>query len=70
MTSLTRRRFLGATAAATALGVAPGKLSAAVRDATGPADLIITGATIHTMDPSQPLATALATALEIGRAHV
>jgi len=60
MASLTRRRFIGATAAATTLGVAPGKLSASVRDATGPADLIITGATVHTMDPNNPLATALA----------
>lgn len=59
MASLTRRRFLGATAAAT-LGVTPGKLSASVRDATGPADLIITGATMHTMDPNNPLAAALA----------
>ena len=60
MASLTRRRFLGATAAAATLGVTPGKLSASVRDATGPADLIVTGATVHTMDPSNPLATALA----------
>ena len=60
MASLTRRIFLGATAAAATLGVTPGKLSASVRDATGPADLIVTGATVHTMDPSNPLATALA----------
>jgi predicted amidohydrolase YtcJ len=60
MTSLSRRKFLGATAAAATLGLAPGKLSASVSDATGPADLIITGATLHTMDPSNPLATALA----------
>ena len=60
MASLTRRRFLGATAAAATLGVTPGKLSASVRDATGPADLIVTGATVHTMDPGNPLATALA----------
>ena len=60
MASLTRRRFLGATAAAATLGFTPGKLSASVRDATGSADLIVTGATVHTMDPSNPLATALA----------
>ena len=60
MASLTRRRFLGATAAAATLGVTSGKLSASVRDATGPADLIVTGATVHTMDPGNPLATALA----------
>ena len=60
MASLTRRRFLGATAAAATLGVTPGKLSASVRDATGSADLIVTGATVHTMDPNNPLATALA----------
>ena len=60
MASLTRRRFLGASVAATMLGVTPGKLSASVRDATGPADLIVIGATVHTMDPGNPLATALA----------
>ena len=60
MKALSRRAFLGATAAATTLGVLPGKSSAAVWDATGPADLIITGATIHTMDPGNPSATALA----------
>jgi predicted amidohydrolase YtcJ len=60
MKALSRRAFLGATAAATTLGVLPSKSSAAVWDATGSADLIITGATIHTMDPGNPSATALA----------
>lgn len=34
--------------------------SAAVRDATGPADLIISGANVLTMDPAMPSATAVA----------
>ena len=59
MTKLSRRQLLGSAAAAS-LGVLPGSTLAATRDATGPADLIITGANVLTMDPAIPSATAVA----------
>lgn len=60
MTRLSRRTFLGSAAAVAATGAAAGEASAAAANATGPADLIITGARLHTMDPDLPAATAIA----------
>ncbi len=60
MTRISRRRFFGSAAAAASLGVVPGGTSAATRDATGHADLIIQGANVLTMDPAIPSATAIA----------
>jgi len=60
MTGLSRRHFIGSAAAAASLGVIPGNASAATRDATGPADLIINGAKLLTMDPDIATATAIA----------
>lgn len=60
MTRLTRRRFLGSAAAAASVGTIGGNASAAVRDATGAADLIIKGANVLTMDSGIPSATAIA----------
>jgi len=59
MTQLSRRQLLGSAAAAS-LGVLPGSALAATEDATGPADLIIKGANVLTMDPAFPSATAVA----------
>ena len=59
MTEFSRRSFLGATAAAT-LGSIPSATSATIKGATGPADLIIKGARLVTMDSRYPAATALA----------
>ena len=59
MTKLSRRQLLGSAAAAS-LGALPGSTLAATRDATGPADLIIKGANVLTMDPAIPSATAIA----------
>ena len=60
MTNISRRRFFGSAAAAASLGVVPGASLAATRDATGPADLIIHGANVLSMDPAMPTATAVA----------
>jgi predicted amidohydrolase YtcJ len=59
MTSLSRRHFLTTAALAPAATLA-GRATAAPQDATSPADLIITGATVITMDPALPNATAIA----------
>ena len=59
-TELSRRQFLGSTAAVASLGVVPGNASAATRDATGPADLIIKGSNLLTMDPDITSASAIA----------
>ena len=60
MAGLSRRHFIGSAAAAASLGVMPGEVSAATRDATGPADLIISGANLLTMDSDFASATAIA----------
>ena len=60
MTDISRRRFFGSAAAAASLGAIPGGCSAATQDATGPADLIIKGANVISMDPGIPTATAVA----------
>ena len=60
MTRISRRQLLGSAAAAASLGVMSGKASAATQDATGPADLIIKGANLLTMDPGIASATAIA----------
>ena len=60
MKTVSRRQFFGSAAAAASLGIVPGAASAATQDATGPADLIITGANVITMDPKVPTATAVA----------
>jgi predicted amidohydrolase YtcJ len=60
MTGFSRRRFIGSAAAAASLGVMPGNATAATRDATGPADLIINGANLLTMDSDTASATAIA----------
>lgn len=57
VTKLSRRQLLGSAAA---LGALPGSALAATRDATGPADLIIKGANVLTMDPAISSATAIA----------
>jgi hypothetical protein len=59
LTKLSRRQLLG-SAAAVSLGALPGCTQAAARYATGPADLIIKGANVLTMDPAIPTATAIA----------
>ena len=60
MTGFSRRHFIGSAAAAASVGVIPGNASAATRDATGPADLIINGANLLTMDSDTASATAIA----------
>jgi predicted amidohydrolase YtcJ len=60
MSGVTRRRFFGSAAAVASLGIIENTASAAVREATGPADLIISGANVLTMDPDLPAATAIA----------
>ena len=60
MAGVSRRAFLGTTAAATSLGMLSGSAQADTTDATGPADLIISGANILTMDPALPSASAIA----------
>ena len=60
MAGLSRRHFIGSAAAAASLGVMPGNVSAATRDATGAADLIISGANLLTMDSDFASATAIA----------
>lgn len=59
MTKLSRRQLLGSAAAAS-LSALPGSTLAATPDATGPADLIIKGANVLTMDSAIPSATAIA----------
>ncbi len=60
MTKLSRRQFLGTSAALASTGAVGASAAAAVQDATGPADLIIKGANVLTMDPAAPSATAVA----------
>ena len=60
MTNISRRRFFGSAAAAASLGVVPAGCSATTQSATGPADLIITGANVISMDPGIPPANAVA----------
>ncbi len=60
MSRVSRRQFFGSAAALAALGSVPKAASAAVQDATGPADLIIRGARLLTMDPAIPQASAIA----------
>jgi predicted amidohydrolase YtcJ len=60
MSGLTRRRFLGSAAAVASAGTIGSSASAAVRNATGPADLIIIGANLITMDPGVSSVTAIA----------
>jgi len=60
MNRLSRRRFLGSAAAAASSGALVNVASAAVESATGPADLIIKGARLLTMDPAVGPATAIA----------
>jgi hypothetical protein len=65
MSKPTRRRFLGASAATLPLGLGIGAMALpaaahAARAASSRADLVLTGATVITMDPALPQATALA----------
>ena len=62
MRKLSRRRFVGASASAVPAGVAVALASEQARanDAVGPADTILTGANVLTMDSAMPHATALA----------
>ena len=60
MTGISRRQFFGSAAAAVSLGAVSGGVSAATKDATGPADLVIQGARVLTIDPARPSATAVA----------
>ena len=62
MNHINRRRFFKASTAAVAAGMvsAPRGTSAATRDVTGPADLIVTGANLLSMDPATANATAMA----------
>ena len=60
MTRITRRHFFGSAAAVASAGFVESNAMAATRDATGPADLIISGANLLTMDPGTPSATAIA----------
>lgn len=60
MASFSRRQFFGSATAAASLGLIPGAASATTQNATGPADLIITGANVLSMDPAFPSATAVA----------
>ena len=60
MSGVSRRGFLATATALAAGGAWANRASAAARDATGPADLIVSGANVLTMDPGIPQATALA----------
>jgi predicted amidohydrolase YtcJ len=60
MTRLSRRQFISTTAAVASAGTISGNALADTRDATGPADLIITGANVLAMDPAIVSATAIA----------
>jgi len=62
MKEINRRRFFRTSAAVAAAGLAAGGrgAAAATRDATGSADLIVTGANLLSMDPNISSATAMA----------
>jgi predicted amidohydrolase YtcJ len=60
MGGFSRRHFLGSGAAVASFGAFASHAHGATRDATGPADLIITGANVISMDPAIPSATAVA----------
>ena len=62
MSKVSRRGFLGGSAAAVPFGLAAGVASQPARanDSLGKADLIVTGANVLTMDPAQPVAEAIA----------
>ena len=60
MSKLSRRQFLGSSAAVASIGAISADASAAAQDAIGPADLIIKGANVLTMDPAHPSASAVA----------
>ena len=62
MKNINRRRFFKTSAAVAAAGLVSGSrgVSAATRDATGPADLIVSGANLLSMDPDVHSATAMA----------
>ncbi len=62
MSKVSRRGFLGGTAAAVPFGLAAGVAStpAQANDSVGKADLIVTRANVLTMDPAQPVAEAIA----------
>ena len=60
MARITRRKFLGTSAAAASLGVALPAPDARAETAIGTASLIVTGGKVLTMDPSNPIAEALA----------
>ena len=57
---LSRRRFFGTAAAVASTGSIASVASASVQNASGPADLIIKGANLLTMDPAIESATAIA----------
>ena len=60
MISFSRRQFLGSSAAVVSAAAIAGDASATVQDATGPADLIIKGANLLTMDSDNLSASAIA----------
>lgn len=60
MTRLSRRQFFGSAAAAASIGAIAASARAGSVDATGPADLIIRGSNVISMDPAIPAATAVA----------
>ena len=60
MNRLSRRQFLGSAAGVASTGSIAGAASASVQSASGPADLIIKGANVLTMDPAIGSATAIA----------
>jgi predicted amidohydrolase YtcJ len=60
MNRLSRRRFLGSAAAVASTGGIASVASASVQSASGPADMIIKGAKLLTMDPAIESATAIA----------
>ena len=60
MNRLSRRQFFGSAAAVASTGGIAGAASASVQSASGPADLIIKGANVLTMDPAIGSATAIA----------
>ena len=60
MNRLSRRQFLGSAAAVASTGSIASAASASIQSASGPADLIIKGANLLTMDPAIGSATAIA----------
>jgi len=60
MNGFSRRQFLGSSAAVVSATALASNASATVQDATGPADLIITGANLLTMDSDIMSASAIA----------